>query len=97
MSKIKDNLLIIIAGLAVGIASVVLVAFGNPGNMGFCIACFIRDIAGGVKLHTAPVVQYVRPEVIGIVLGSMVMALLGGEFKATGGSAPSAVLYSASA
>ena len=88
MSKIKDNLLIIIAGLAVGIASVVLVAFGNPGNMGFCIACFIRDIAGGVKLHTAPVVQYVRPEVIGIVLGSMIMALIGGEFKAKGGSAP---------
>ena len=88
MSKIKDSLLIIITGLVVGIASVVLVAFGNPGNMGFCIACFIRDIAGAVKLHTASVVQYLRPEIIGIVLGSMVMALIGGEFKAKGGSAP---------
>lgn len=88
MSKIKDNLLVIITGLVVGIASVVLVAFGNPGNMGFCIACFIRDIAGSVKLHTAGVVQYLRPEIIGIVLGSMVMALIGGEFKARGGSAP---------
>lgn len=88
MSKIKENLWVIITGLVVGIASVVLVACGNPGNMGFCIACFIRDIAGGVKLHSAAVVQYVRPEIIGIVLGSMIMALIGGEFKAKGGSAP---------
>ena len=45
-----------------------------------------RKHKGGVKMHTAPVVQYVRPEIIGIVLGSMVMALIGGEFKAKGGS-----------
>ena len=88
MSKARSNLLIIIAGLVVGIASVVLVAAGNPVNMGFCIACFIRDIAGGLQLHTAPVVQYVRPEVIGLVLGAMIMALIGGEFKVRGGSAP---------
>ena len=88
MNKVKDNLFVIITGLVVGIASVVLVAAGNPGNMGFCIACFIRDIAGSVKLHSAAVVQYARPEIIGIVLGAMIMALIGGEFKATGGSAP---------
>ncbi len=88
MNKIKDNLFVIITGLVVGIASVILVASGNPGNMGFCIACFIRDIAGSVKMHSAAVVQYARPEIIGIVLGSMIMALLGKEFKATGGSAP---------
>ncbi len=88
MSKLKDNLPVIITGLVVGIASVILVACGNPGNMGFCIACFIRDIAGSVKLHSAAVVQYARPEIIGIVLGSMVMALVGREFKPTGGSAP---------
>ena len=88
MEKSNSHLLVILTGLVVGAAAIVLAAFGNPGNMGFCIACFIRDIAGGVKMHTAPVVQYVRPEIIGIVLGSMVMALIGGEFKAKGGSAP---------
>ena len=31
---------IIIAGGIVGIISVLLVYFGNPANMGFCIACF---------------------------------------------------------
>ncbi|NLB32665.1 MAG: YedE-related selenium metabolism membrane protein, partial [Tissierellia bacterium] len=39
---------IIIAGGLVGIISVLLVYFGNPANMGFCIACFIRDISGGI-------------------------------------------------
>ena len=88
MEKMKSHLWVIVTGLVVGIAAVVLAAMGNPGNMGFCIACFIRDIAGGVKMHTAPVVQYVRPEIIGIVLGAMGMALVGGEFKVRGGSAP---------
>ena len=88
MAKVKNHLWVILTGLVVGLAAVLLAKMGNPGNMGFCIACFIRDIAGGVKMHTAPVVQYIRPEIIGIVLGAMAMALVGGEFKAQGGSAP---------
>ena len=88
MEKSKPHLLVILTGLVVGAAAVLLTAMGNPGNMGFCIACFIRDIAGGVKMHTAPVVQYVRPEIIGIVIGAMAMAMIGGEFKVRGGSAP---------
>ncbi len=88
MEKLKPHLWVIVTGLIVGIAAIALTAMGNPGNMGFCIACFIRDIAGGVKMHTAPVVQYIRPEIIGIVLGAMGMALASGEFKSRGGSAP---------
>lgn len=76
------------AGLAVGVIAVVLVVLGNPANMGFCIACFLRDIAGGVGLHRAGVVQYIRPEIIGLVLGAMVMALAGREFQVRGGSSP---------
>ena len=44
------------AGLLIGLVSVALVKLGNPANMGFCIACFLRDIAGGVGLHRAAVV-----------------------------------------
>lgn len=84
----KLNPLIIATGLLVGIAAVVLTAAGNPGNMGFCIACFIRDIAGGLKLHSAAKVQYIRPEIIGIVAGAFIMALVKGEWKAKGGSSP---------
>lgn len=86
--KTKVNPLIIVTGLLIGVAAVVLTMFGNPKNMGFCIACFIRDIAGTTKLHTAPVVQYLRPEIVGIVLGSMIMAIASGEWRAKAGSSP---------
>lgn len=79
---------IILTGAVVGIIAVLLVKFGNPGNMGFCIACFIRDIAGALGLHSAGVVQYVRPEIIGLVLGAFFMSVAGKEFSAKGGSAP---------
>ena len=52
--------------------------------MGFCIACFERDIAGAVGLHSAAKVQYVRPEIIGLVLGSFLMAELHGLFRGVG-------------
>lgn len=84
----KQNMTVILAGVVVGIAAVALTALGNPGNMGFCIACFLRDIAGGLGLHSAGVVQYIRPEIIGIVLGSFAVSLFCREFKAKGGSSP---------
>ena len=84
----KKKLLIILAGLIVGVASVVLVASGNPGNMGFCIACFLRDISGALGFHGAGVVQYIRPEICGLILGAAIMAIISGEFKSRGGSAP---------
>ncbi len=87
-SKMKPVIALVITGLIVGIFAVVLTANGNPKNMGFCIACFVRDTAGALKLHTAGVVQYVRPEIIGIVLGSFIIALVRGEFKPRGGSSP---------
>ena len=70
----------VIAGLVIGVIASLLVLFGNPVNMGFCIACFIRDTAGGLGLHTAAAVQYIRPEIIGLVLGivfAVIMAVLG--------------------
>ena len=72
--KDKKNLLMIATGLIVGAAAVLLVKLGNPANMGFCIACFLRDIAGGVGMHAAGVVQYIRPEIIGLVLGLLLRA-----------------------
>lgn len=78
----------ILAGLVIGVIASLLVLFGNPKNMGFCIACFLRDTAGGLGLHSAAAVQYIRPEIIGLVLGSFLMALCKKEFSARGGSAP---------
>lgn len=84
--KEKRNL--IIAGSIFGILAVGLVALGNPANMGFCIACFYRDLAGSLGLHSAGVVQYARPEIMGLILGSFVISLIKGEFKSRGGSSP---------
>ena len=84
----KVHLGVIIAGVAVGLAAVILTALGNPANMGFCIACFLRDIAGASGLHSAAKVQYVRPEIIGLVLGAFLMSVAGKEFKARAGSSP---------
>ena len=60
----KKTALIGITGGVVGLIAVILVYFGNPGNMGFCIACFFRDTSGGIGLHRTEIVQYIRPEII---------------------------------
>jgi YedE family putative selenium metabolism protein len=79
---------IIFAGAFIGVVAVLLVYFGNPANMGFCIACFIRDISGAIGLHRAEVVQYIRPEIIGLVLGAFILSLINKEFASKGGSSP---------
>ncbi|MEZ4526469.1 MAG: YedE family putative selenium transporter [Desulfobacterales bacterium] len=79
---------IISVGGGIGMLAALLQKLGNPGNMGICVACFERDIAGAVGLHRAEVVQYMRPEIIGFVFGSLIAALLFKEFRARGGSAP---------
>ena len=87
-SWIRQNWLLLLTGFVVGVAALALAKLGNPGNMGFCIACFERDIAGALGLHGAAVVQYFRPEIVGIVLGAMGMALARKEFRGKAGSAP---------
>lgn len=84
----KEKLIVILAGIVTGLAALVLTALGNPANMGFCIACFERDIAGALGLHSAAKVQYLRPEIIGLLLGALIMALATKEFKARAGSSP---------
>jgi YedE family putative selenium metabolism protein len=79
---------IILAGAVIGVLAPLLQYAGNPSNMGICVACFERDIAGALGLHRAAVVQYIRPEIIAFVLGSTIAALLFSEFKARAGSAP---------
>ena len=79
---------IIIVGAIIGIGAALLQYLGNPGNMGICVACFERDIAGALGLHRAGIVQYLRPEIMGFVLGAFAAALFAGEYKPRGGSAP---------
>ena len=84
----RDNWLLLLTGLLTGAAALLLARLGNPKNMGFCIACFERDIAGALGLHGAEAVRYFRPEIVGIVLGALIAALCFREFKGKGGSSP---------
>ena len=84
----KDKRKMFIYGGIIGLIGAILMKFGNPGNMGICVACFYRDIAGALGLHRAEVVQYIRPEIIGFILGAFIIAIAKGDFKSRGGSSP---------
>lgn len=79
---------IIISGAVIGLLGVFLVLLGNPANMGVCLACFLRDISGGLGFHRAGVVQYLRPEIAGFILGAFASSFFAREFKPRGGSSP---------
>lgn len=79
---------IVIVGGIIGVLASLLQFWGNPANMGICVACFVRDMTGALGLHRASVVQYLRPEIVGFVLGSFAAAYLFKEFRPRSGSAP---------
>ena len=76
------------AGVAIGLFCAFLSALGNPVNMQLCVACFLRDTAGALGLHSNPAVMFIRPEIIGIVLGACILSLVLKEHTARGGSSP---------
>ncbi|WP_026944127.1 YedE family putative selenium transporter [Helicobacter rodentium] len=84
----KLAILPILAGIALGVLAPILVYLGNPGNMGMCAACFTRDIAGALNLHQAGIVQYIRPEIIGLIIGALLVSFFTREFRPRTGSAP---------
>ncbi len=82
----REKAFLIVTGLIIGILAAVLVVMGNPGNMGYCIACFLRDVTGALGFQRAGLVQYMRPEIIGLVFGAFISAFTAGEFRSRGGS-----------
>lgn len=84
----KAHLPSILGGVVIGLLMAFLVDRGNPGHMGICGACFLRDAAGALGLHRAAPVRYFRPEVAGVVLGALAAALASREFRSRGGAAP---------
>lgn len=78
----------ILMGAVIGVGAVVLSYFGNPPNTGLCVSCFMENFTGALGLHDNIRMQYLRPELIGLVLGSFFLALFRREFVPTGGSSP---------
>ena len=77
-----------LAGAVCGLVAACLAWFGNPANMAFCIACFIRDTAGALGLHSTETVQYARPEIIGLVSGAFLISVATKEYCSMSGSSP---------
>ena len=89
MAKLFDaKWKLFLSGAIFGLFAMLLAIMGNPGNMAICIACFVRDMAGAMKLHSAEAVQYFRPEIVGFILGSFLISIATKEYKATAGSSP---------
>lgn len=88
MNLAENKKTLALSGVILGVVAAVLAAMGNPKNMAICIACFIRDSAGAMKLHSAAIVQYMRPEIVGIVCGAFLIAVVTKEYRSTAGSSP---------
>ncbi|MGE3165634.1 MAG: YedE family putative selenium transporter [Planctomycetota bacterium] len=74
-----------IAAAVVGMGCGALVLAGNPGNMGICGACFLRDTAGALGLFgSGP--KIFRPELVGLVLGALAWVAATRGFVARSGS-----------
>jgi YedE family putative selenium metabolism protein len=94
--RIHFPILVIVSGVVVGVVAGILSApsllklwdTGNPGNMGVCMVCFVRDIAGALGLHRSAGVQYLRPEIFGLIIGAFLTSLFTREMSPRSGSSP---------
>ncbi len=73
-------------GASMAAAAVALAALGNPASSGLCASCFLVNAAGALGLHAKASQTYLRPELLGIVLGSFFAAFASREFRVRGGA-----------
>lgn len=90
MEKLNSKMifLFILMGSVIGVGAVLLSYWGNPANTGLCVACFMENVAGSLGLHGNIRMQYLRPEIMGLVLGAFGLSMFRGEFRSSGGSSP---------
>ncbi len=75
-------------GAAMAAAAVALAALGNPASSGLCASCFLVNVAGALGRHAKASQSYLRPELLGIVLGAFFAAFASREFRVRGGASP---------
>ena len=75
-------------GALLGALAVGLTALGNPASTGLCASCFLVNVAGALGLHARESQSYMRPEILGIVLGAFFASYSAREFRVRGGGSP---------
>jgi len=88
LARLKLPDIAIVTGAALGIGAVILTLLGNPTNSGICISCFMENLAGALQMQDTIRMSYIRPELVGFLLGSFLMAKKTKRFHVTGGSSP---------
>jgi YedE family putative selenium metabolism protein len=88
MARLKFPDIAVTTGIVLGAGAVILTLLGNPTNSGICISCFLENLAGSLQMHNVARMSYIRPELIGFLLGSFLMAKKMRRFRVTGGSSP---------
>lgn len=83
----NEQVTIVATGAVIGLVAAMLV-FSAIRPTWACVLPVLRDTAGGLGLHAAKAVQYIRPEISGLVLGALAAAYMHGEFSPKGGSSP---------
>jgi YedE family putative selenium metabolism protein len=86
--RLKIPELSIVTGVTLGAGAVLLTLMGNPVNSGICISCFLENLAGAMQMQDKLRMSYIRPELLGFLLGSFLMAKQARRFRVTGGSSP---------
>ncbi len=86
--RLSNNRAFVLMGFVIGTGAVLLSYYGNPANTGVCVSCFMENFAGALGLHGNIRMQYLRPEILGFVLGSFLMAVTRKDFASRGGSSP---------
>ncbi|MBI5444759.1 MAG: YedE-related selenium metabolism membrane protein [Deltaproteobacteria bacterium] len=81
MGRLKEHRSVLLAGALMGALGSLLAYLGNPANTGICISCFLENAAGALGLHANARMQYLRPELLGFLLGSFAMAAVSREFR----------------
>lgn len=71
-----------------GLAAILLAVLGNPAATGLCASCFLVNVAGALRLHGKIAQSYLRPEILGIVLGAFFAAFASREIRVRGGASP---------
>jgi len=71
-----------------GAAAILLTGLGNPAATGLCASCFLVNVAGALHLHGKVSQSYLRPEILGIVLGAFFAAFSSREHRVRGGASP---------